>query len=86
MNEREIQKTKILNWIANHGFIDAITAVEELGILRLAARIADLKKDGWPIFDRWAYNRDTSGKVLKKWKEYYIPLEVFGTLPEEVQA
>jgi hypothetical protein len=72
MNEREIQKAAILRWISEHGEIDALTALRELGIMRLASRICDLKKDGFPVVDRWEYKYDERGRVLKKWKVYSI--------------
>ena len=75
MNEREIQKAAILRWIAEHGEIDALTALRELGIMRLASRIAELKKDGFPIVDRWEYKYDAQGRVVKKWKVYAIRKE-----------
>lgn len=75
MNEREIQKAAILRWISEHGEIDALTALRELGIMRLASRICDLKRDGFPITDRWEYKHDEKGRVVKKWKVYAIRKE-----------
>ena len=72
MNEKEIQKAAILRWIADHGEIDALTALDKLGIMRLASRICDLKKDGFPIVDRWEYKYDERGRVRKKWKVYAL--------------
>lgn len=72
MNEKEIQKAAILRWIADHGEIDALTALAELNIMRLASRICDLKKDGFPIVDRWEYKYDERGRVQKKWKVYAL--------------
>lgn len=70
--EKEIQKAAILRYIEAHGWIDAVTALVELGIMRLGARIWDLKNDGFPIVSRWAYKYDDRGRVVKKWKEYGI--------------
>lgn len=75
MNEKEIQKAAILRWISEHGEIDALTALRELGIMRLASRICDLKKDGFPVVDRWEYKYDERGRVVKKWKVYSIAKE-----------
>lgn len=75
MNEKEIQKAAILRWIGEHGEIDALTALRELGIMRLASRIAELKKDGFPVVDRWEYKYDDRGRVVKKWKVYAIGSE-----------
>lgn len=75
MNEKEIQKAAILRWISEHGEIDALTALREMGIMRLASRVCDLKKDGFPIVDRWEYKYDDRGRVVKKWKVYAIGSE-----------
>lgn len=75
MNEREFQKAAILRWISEHGEIDALTAIRELGIMRLASRIAELKKGGFPVVDRWEYKYDGQGRVVKKWKVYAIRKE-----------
>ena len=43
------QKEKVLNWLQLLGSIEPAEALRELGVMRLAARIADLKKDGIKI-------------------------------------
>ena len=43
------QCEKIMQHIKEHGSITAIEAVTEYGIMRLASRITDLKKQGVPI-------------------------------------
>lgn len=43
------QRTQILNYMQEHGSITALEAVQELGCMRLAARIADLKDMGYKI-------------------------------------
>ena len=43
------QCERILRYIDEHGSITAKEAMNELGIMRLASRIADLKADGWEI-------------------------------------
>ena len=35
----------------------------------------DLKKDGFPVVDRWEYKYDAQGRVVKKWKVYAIRKE-----------
>lgn len=41
-----IQTEKILDYCKTHGSITPLEAMQELGIMRLAARIADLEKEG----------------------------------------
>ena len=49
--QRLSQKERILNYIKEHGKIDRIQAFFEEGVLELAARIADLEKDGY-VFNK----------------------------------
>ena len=43
------QCERVLRYIRKHGSISTIEAFSELGITRLASRICDLVKDGYPI-------------------------------------
>lgn len=43
------QCDKVLRHLRDHGYITSLEAINEYGIQRLAARIADLKKRGIPI-------------------------------------
>ena len=49
MADKKIQKQKVLEYMETHGSIDGWTAVTELHIMRLPARISELKDDGVPI-------------------------------------
>ena len=40
------QKEKILRHLRDHGSITPMEAMQEYGIMRLAARISDLRRDG----------------------------------------
>jgi len=46
MEQTTTQKQFILQHLQKFGSIEPLTALREYGCLRLAARIADLKKDG----------------------------------------
>lgn len=59
------QNEAVLIFMAKHGSITARDAVTELGIYRLAARIADLKELGYPIKTTMRY--DENGR---RWAEY----------------
>lgn len=48
-NRRPTQATRVLNYMTRYGSITQLESLEELGVLRLASRISELKKDGWPI-------------------------------------
>ena len=43
------QTQRVLDYIRQFGSITAIDAVRDLGVMRLAARISDLKKEGYDI-------------------------------------
>lgn len=46
------QNDRVLAYLERHGSINAMQALSELGIYRLAARIADLKNAGHAIESR----------------------------------
>jgi hypothetical protein len=50
--EKLTQCDKILRHLTDYGSITSLTAVNEYGILRLAARISDLKRRGHEIDSR----------------------------------
>lgn len=48
----EIKKTqnqRVIEYIAEFGSITQLEALRDLGVMRLASRISDLRKDGWTI-------------------------------------
>ena len=49
MEQKKSQCAQVLRYIEQHGSITSLEAIEDLGILRLASRINDLKKLGYPI-------------------------------------
>lgn len=58
MNQRE----RILHHMELYGEIDPVTAMSEYGCMRLAARIADLKRAGYPIMTRVAKSKNRFGE------------------------
>lgn len=43
------QEDRLINYLYEHKTITALEAIEDLGILRLASRISDLRKRGYQI-------------------------------------
>lgn len=43
------QAQRVLDYIDQFGSITQFEAMQDLGVMRLASRISDLKKDGYPI-------------------------------------
>lgn len=46
---KTIQKQRILKYMTENKSITQIEALNECGCMRLASRISDLKKEGYPI-------------------------------------
>jgi hypothetical protein len=46
---KQTQSEKILSYIEEFGSITQLDALRDLGVMRLASRISDLKKQGIPI-------------------------------------
>ena len=72
MTEREAQTAKILRYMEAGNIITQRIASREFDCDRLGARIWDLKHDGVPVQDEFEYKLDENGKVIKKWKKYWI--------------
>lgn len=43
------QAERVLDYISKYGSITQLQALQDLGVMRLASRITDLKKQGYPI-------------------------------------
>lgn len=43
------QAERVLNYMQDFGSITQLEALKDLGVMRLASRISDLKKMGYPI-------------------------------------
>lgn len=49
MNSKPTQAQRVLEYIEQYGGITQLDALKELGVMRLASRISELKKQGYPI-------------------------------------
>lgn len=50
MNHRKpTQAQRVLDYISEFGSITQMEAMQDLGVMRLASRISELKKNGYPI-------------------------------------
>lgn len=66
------QNEMVLDYIKKHGSIDQRRATIDLDIMRLGARIYDLKALGVPVVKVTRYRLDAEGKVARKWAEYRL--------------
>lgn len=70
MSENTTKQTEIvLDYMQKNGSIDAWTAIHDLNILRLGARIYDLRKLGYQIKTTMIYRKNSNG-VMKRWALY----------------
>ena len=58
------QKEMIINYIKKYGSITPLEAMKELGVMRLASRINELKKQGYLIKSETTYCKNRFGKKI----------------------
>lgn len=68
----EAQTRAIQRYMEAGNKITQRIASREFDCDRLGARIWDLRNAGVPVLDEWEYHRDEKGRVVKKWKKYWI--------------
>ncbi len=52
MNTKPTQAARILDYMEKHNGITQFEAIRDLGVMRLASRISELRKRGVPIEDK----------------------------------
>ncbi|MBQ0125972.1 MAG: hypothetical protein KBS59_06615 [Clostridiales bacterium] len=65
------QTEEILCYMETFGSITQLEALSEFGCMRLASRINDLKKAGYPIGSRFIKRVSRNGRTVK-FSEYYL--------------
>lgn len=71
MDSNPTQAQRVLDYMEKHGSITQIEALSELGILRLASRISDLKKRGYKIDGKMVKGKNRYGEEFRV-KQYSI--------------
>jgi len=59
------QCRRLLRWLEVHRTIDPMTSWNDLGIYRLASRISELRKLGYPITRAMVKRRNRWGEVTR---------------------
>lgn len=59
------QNERILRHLSDYGSITSLEAMSEYGIMRLASRISDLKKLGYPIIGELETGRNRYGETTR---------------------
>ena len=70
-NRRPTQAARVLHFMARYGSITQLESLEELGVLRLASRISELKKAGWPIESQMVAVTNRYGEKCRV-KKYFL--------------
>lgn len=58
------QKERIIDYINTFGSITSAEAFTDLGIMRLASRISDLRQEGYTIFDKMVGAKNRYGEKV----------------------
>jgi hypothetical protein len=62
---KESQCNKIISHIKEHGSITSLDAIKNYGILRLASRVNDLKRRGFPIEATMVTGENRDGETVR---------------------
>ena len=65
------QAERILKYINDFGSITSLQAMQDLGVMRLASRITDLKQAGYEIDSEYVHSKNRYGEPMK-YKRYYM--------------
>ena len=65
MNSNPTQSQRILDYMYKHGGITQFEALQELGVMRLASRISDLKRDGYVIASKTVKVKNRYGETCR---------------------
>ena len=68
---KSTQNDRILSYIRMFGSINQIQALSDLGVMRLASRINDLKRMGFPIRKRMVSCKNRYGENVS-YAEYFM--------------
>ena len=74
MNTRPTQCDKIVRYLNEFGSITQLEALQDLGIMRLASRISELKKEGREIKVELVKGTNRYGESVK-WARYSLAEE-----------
>ena len=61
---KETQTELILNHLRKYGSISPLEAMAEYGCMRLASRISDLKRQGYPIISGRGTSENRNGETV----------------------
>lgn len=59
------QNQRILQYMEDFGSITQIEALKDLGVMRLASRVSDLRRQGYPIISRVERVKNRYGETCR---------------------
>lgn len=59
------QEDRLINYLYEHKTITALEAIEDLGILRLASRVSDLRRRGYQITSKMIKVKNRFGETCR---------------------
>ena len=65
MNSNPTQSQRILNYMHKHGGITQFDALKELGVMRLASRISELRRNGYAITSKMVKVKNRYGETCR---------------------
>lgn len=68
------QCQQVLDYMMDFGSITQLEAIQDIGCMRLSARILDLREQGWPIGRRMKTSKNRYGRDVT-FAEYYLIME-----------
>lgn len=74
MNSRPTQCERVKAYMQDFGSISQFEAMKDLGVMRLASRISEMKKSGMPISSKMETGRNRYGEEIH-FKRYFIEEE-----------
>lgn len=63
VNSNPTQNERILDYIEKHGSITQLEALTECSVMRLASRVSDLRRKGYPITSKMVRVKNKYGET-----------------------
>lgn len=61
-NSKPTQNERIIQYIETFGSITQLEAIVDLGVMRLASRVSDLRRKGYNIISEWVAVKNRYGE------------------------
>lgn len=65
VDHKPSQNERIIDYMRKYGGITPLDAIRDLGVMRLASRISDMRRLGYSIIDEWVSVENRWGEKVK---------------------